>query len=291
MLAALYDAEHPYRFPINGTAARVSTLTADHLKAFHRRSLVPSGATVVVAGAVEPQLLAEELDRRLSAWAGPALTLPEVPRAGRAASPRILLIDRPGAAQAVVRVGHGGLARLDSLYDPMLLFNQVLGGQFTSRLNEKLREERGFTYGVRSHFDCRRGAGPFSISAGVQSNRVGEALDDINQELREMLTTRPPTQTELDDARRALIEGQPRHFETPAALVNRYANLLIHALPPDHEAGFADRLGLVDRDAILAAAQELIHPDALIAVVVADATQVAEDLRRRDWAELERIQE
>jgi predicted Zn-dependent peptidase len=188
-------------------------------------------------------------------------------------------------------VGHGGLARLDPAYDQMLLFNQVLGGQFTSRLNEKLREERGFTYGVRSHFDCRRGAGPFSISVAVQSNRVAEALDDINQELRAILTSRPPTPSELDDARRALVEGQPRQFETPSALVNRYANLLIHGLPPDHEAGFADRLGRIDGEAVVAAAQARIHPEALTAVVVADAAQVTEDLKRLDWAELEVVQD
>ena len=121
-----------------------------------------------------------------------------------------------------------------------MLVNQILGGQFTSRLNEKLREERGFTYGVRSHFDCRLGRGPFSITTSLQSDKLAEALDDIHHELLALVGGRPPTQAELDDARRALIEGQTRQFETPAALVNRYANLLIHGLPTDHYAAFPD---------------------------------------------------
>jgi predicted Zn-dependent peptidase len=291
LLTALYKADHPYRFPLAGTEASVAGFTAEDLQSFHRRCLLPSRAAVVVAGAVDPQALVDELDRRLPSWHGPALDLPAVPDAAHAAHPRLLLLDRPGAPQAVVRVGHRGLARLDLVYDHMLLFNQILGGQFTSRLNEKLREERGFTYGIRSHLDCRRGAGPFSIGAAVQSNRIAEALDDIHQELRAILTTRPPTPAELNDARRALVEGQPRHFETPPALVNRYANLWIHGLPPDHEAEFADRLGRIDRDSLLAAAQAQVNPDALIVVVVADASQVAEDLKRLDWAELELVQE
>ena len=129
-----------------------------------------------------------------------------------------------------------------------LVLNQILGGQFSSRLNAKLREERGFTYGVRSHFDCRRQPGPFSITTSVQADRLAEALTDIHDELEALTGDRPPNQVELDNARRSLVEGQARHFETPSALVNRYARLIIHGLPADHEAGFADRLAAVDLD-------------------------------------------
>jgi zinc protease len=291
MLESLYDAEHPYRFPLAGTVASVTTFSTSDLKEFHNRFVVPNLLAVVVAGAVDPAALAGELERRLGSWPRSNLALPVVPDAPHAAAPRLLLLDRPGAPQAVVRVGHRGIARMDPAYELIMLFNQVLGGQFTSRLNEKLREERGFTYGVRSSLDCRRGAGPFSIGTAVQSDRVSEALNDIKQELRAILADRPPTQFELDDARRALVEGHPRHFETPSALVNRFGNLLIHDLPPDHEAGFAGRLAGIDRDSLIAAVQAQVHPDALVAVVVADAASVTEDLRQLAWADLELIQD
>ena len=104
------------------------------------------------------------VERRLEAWrarrrlAGPA---------GRAQAtrPRLLVLDRPGAQQAVIRAGHLGIARSSTSYDHALVVNHILGGQFTSRLNTRLREERGLTYGIRSRFDCRRLPGPFSISA------------------------------------------------------------------------------------------------------------------------------
>ncbi len=170
-----------------------------------------------------------------------------------------------------------------------MLLNQILGGQFSSRLNAKLREERGFTYGVRSHFDLRRQPGPFSITTSVQADRLGDALLDLHDELEAIIDRRPPTQTELENARRALIEGHARHFETPSALVNRYANLLIHDLPLEHEIGYAERLAAVDLASLTEQAREHLHPDALQVIVVADAADVMTDLERLGWGEIERI--
>ena len=104
----------------------------------------------------------------------------------------MLLLDRPGAAQAVVRLGYIGLARSSPDIDNILVLNQILGGQFTSRLNESLREERGLTYGVRSSFDCRRRPGPFLITASIQTEKVGEALEQIRIELEDLRGGRPP---------------------------------------------------------------------------------------------------
>jgi zinc protease len=291
LLKAIFDLGHPYRFPLGGAVESIQDLGADELKAFHARYLVPGQASVVVAGDVDPEAVAEELDRRLAGWTGPDVTLSALPDAALSPHPRILVLDRPGAPQAVVRAGHRGIARLDPSFDHLLVFNQILGGQFTSRLNEKLREERGFTYGVRSHFECRRFPGPFSIGASLQSDRLAEAIDDIRHEVQAILTGRPPTQDELDKARRSLIEGQPRHLETPSALVSRYGGLLVHGLPAEHEAGFADRLARIERESVIEAACAAIRPDSLLVVVVADASQVLDRLKSLDWARLEVIED
>ncbi len=103
--------------------------------------------------------------------------------------------------------------------------------------------------------------------------------------------TARPTEAELADARRALIEGQARHFETPAALVARYAGLYLYGLPPDHHSGFAERLEAVGLDAMIEAARRHIDPSALVAVVVADAESVAPGLERLGWAAVERFDE
>lgn len=287
LLSALYGDDHPYSHPLDGTEASVADLKREEAVAFHERFHGPGRAGIVVAGDVEPDAILGQLERRLADWTGPPIPAPEIPGPPLSNHPRIRLLHRPGAAQAVLRVGHVGIARRHSDFELALVLNQVLGGQFTSRLNEKLREERGFTYGVRSSFDCRTGQGPFSISTSVQSDKLAEALNDIHHELLALVGGRPPSQTELDDARRALIEGQTRQFETPAALVNRYANLLIHDLPPDHHRTFPDRLAQIDLESLCATAHRQIHPNALVAVVVADADEVGESLKRLDWAGLE----
>jgi predicted Zn-dependent peptidase len=286
LLAALYPPDHPYRLPIDGDEPGVTALSRNDLVRFHHRFHGPSQAACVVAGDVDPELVAEALDQRLASWSGPHAARAEVRRPGTNDRPRILVLDRPGAAQAAVRVGHVGLHRLDPDFTDALVLNHVLGGQFTSRLNSKLREEKGFTYGVRSHFDCRRGAGPFYLGAALQSDRLAEALDDLRGEVLALLNDRPPTQAELDDARRSLLEGQARHFETPSALVARYASLFVHSLPLDYHTQFAERLEAVSVDSLRAVADRQIHPEAMVTVVVADASQVTEPLRRLDWAEV-----
>ncbi len=290
LLAALYPEEHPYRFPLSGTEAGVERLDRADLAAFHSRFLIPGRATVVVAGDVDPEALAGELDRRLSGWSGPQAGAPEPPDIERSSRPRLILLDRPGAAQAVVRAGYVGVARSSPDYDHVLVVNQILGGQFSSRLNASLREERGLTYGVRSSFDCRKRPGPFTVSASVQTEKVGEALEQIRIELQAIAGSRPPTQLELDDARRALIEGHPRNFETPGALVNRFAGLVIHDLPVDNDARFADRLAEINVDSLAAAASRHIVAGSLVAIVVADASRVLEQLQKLEWAQVEVVE-
>ena len=286
LLTALYPEGHPYRVPVDGDEAGVARLTRDDLARFHDAFHGAGRAAVVVAGDVDPDEVAGWLEDRLAGWTGFPAARPDFVRPGKTDRPKILVLDRPGAAQAVVRVGHPGIDRLNPDYTDALVFNHILGGQFTSRLNAKLREERGFTYGVRSHFDARRGAGPFVISASLQSDKLAEALDDLRAEVVALLNDRPPTQEELDDARRSLIEGQARHFETPGALVSRYASLLVHGLPPDHHARFAERLDAVTLETLRDAGHRQVHPDGLVSVVVADSVNVAESLRRLEWAEV-----
>ena len=291
LMKTLYPEGHPYRHPLDGLEGVVAELTRDEAADLHRRFSTSSGAAVIVAGDVDPQAVLERLEARLGDWSGSAEEIPRPTAPALGDRPRILLLNRPDAPQAVVRVGHVGIARDDPDFEGLMLFNQVLGGQFTSRLNEILRERRGFTYGVRSGFDCRRGRGPFSIAASLQADRLDDALQDLYDELRALLDHRPPTDVEIADARRALVDGQARQFETPSALVNRYANLFVQGLPIDHLATFPERVAAVGLDSILAAARRRIAPSALAIVVVADAEQVRAPLEKLAWAEVEVVED
>jgi predicted Zn-dependent peptidase len=291
LLSAIYNEGHPYRHPIDGTEASVATLTRDDLINYHRQHLVPGHAAVVVAGHMDPDAVLLALEEHFEGWSGPGAPIPSTIEPSSGDRPRILILNRPGAPQAVVRAGHVGMPRSSKDFESTLLLNQILGGQFDSRLNHKLREEKGYTYGVRSHFDCRRGAGPFSVSASLQTDRLADAIDDLRAEIEGIRGDRPPTREELDDARRALVEGQTRQFETPNELVSRFVSLIVHNLPPDHHARFPDRLNAVTLDSVIEAAQRRLRPESLVIVVVADLAQVEAPLKGLGWADVTVLEE
>ena len=287
LVEALFPSGHPYRATVQGSFESVSKLDRDEAARFHEAHYGSSAGAWIVAGDVDPDEVAALLEARLGDWRPPSQTPAQPPAFPRTDAPRVLLLNRPGAPQAVARIGHHGIARSDADYLDLLVLNQILGGMFTSRLNAKLREEKGFTYGIRSHFDTRRSVGPFVVSASLQADRVGEALADIRAAIAELLDNRPPTTQELDDARRALIEGQARHFETPSSLVARYAELVLHGLPLDEHARLAERLSGVTVASMLSAGHRHLRPDSLVAVVVADSDQVRAELARYAWSEVE----
>ncbi|GIW88427.1 MAG: peptidase M16 [Isosphaeraceae bacterium] len=290
LLQALYPHDHPYHHPADGSVSTVSQIQIDDLRAFHARHALPTATAWIFAGDVDPDLLARRLDALLSTWS----PVPPPPPATPGSPPplhqlRVLLIDRPGAAQAVARIGHVGIHRSHPDHDALLFWNQILGGQFSSRLNARLREEKGLTYGIRSHFDTRRGPGPFSIAASLQADRLHEALSAIHAETSNLLAEHPPTPSEIDDARRSLIEGQARHFETPAALVARYATLFLHDLPLDEHARLPDRLHALDIPSLLEASRRHVHPESFVYALVADADQVQPALESLAWAPIQRL--
>jgi zinc protease len=285
LLRALYPEPHPYELPIHGDETAVARLSRADLVAFHLEHHGPARAGCVIAGDFEIDALARALEERLSGWTGPSTAAPEITRTDDRKNPLILVLDRPGAVQVALAAGHTGITRRDPDYTTTLVLNHILGGLFTSRLNAKLREEKGVTYSVRSHFEARRGPGPFVISASLQTDRIAEALEALRHELVSLRGDRPPSVSELDDARRSLIEGQARHFETPSALVSRYSSLFVHGLPIDDHARLPEQLEAVTVDSLLAVAQRQLRPDALVIVLVADASRIAGPLQSIDWAE------
>jgi predicted Zn-dependent peptidase len=287
-ISALYPEGHGYSVPIDGTLHTVERLGRDDLVAFHRAVYQPARAAWIVAGDVDPDRIARDLEGWLpqDGISGTNRTTELKPTC--TGSARVILIDRPRAAQAIVRVGQVGISRSDPDYENLAIWNQILGGKFGSRLNSRLREEKGYTYGVRSTFDTRRGVGPFFISASLEAGRLGEALVDLFAELQAMLCDRPATTAELEDARRALIEGQAQHFETPASLVSRYASLFVLGLSPDEHTRLPERLACATVDSITAAASRRVNPRQMLVVVTADAEQVLPQLERLNHATIER---
>ena len=167
-------------------------MTLDEIRGFHAAQCTPSAVTLVVGGAITPDRAHRLGRRRPRRLARPGRTAGARSRrrhAGAAAA-RALLVPRPGAPQSELRIGQVGVARTTTDYHALVLWNAVLGGQFVSRLNLTLRQQKGYTYGVRSGFDFRRGRGPFTVQTSVQASATADAVGDVLRKWRTCATAR-----------------------------------------------------------------------------------------------------
>jgi predicted Zn-dependent peptidase len=185
-----------------------------------------------------------------------------------------VLVDKPGAAQSEIRIGEVGLARNTPDYHRLIVLNMILGGQFVSRINMKLRQEKGLTYGARTAFDFRRGRGPFVLQTSVQSDGTGEAIKASLLEIQAIRTDRPPTADEVQVAKAALTRGYARNFETAEQIARAMAQLVLYGLPDDYFDTFASHIGAVTVEDARQAALIHLEPDRLATAIVADSSIV-----------------
>ncbi len=275
---ALYGS-HPYGHLAIGTETALRALGPAEVADFHRRRYLRPPWTVVAVGDLASEALLAEVAR---AWdegvlgdAGtPPDGLPEPPPLTR----RMVFSAREGAVQSEIRLGHPGVPRTSPDFYALSVLNMVLGGQFVSRINLNLREEKGYTYGARTSFDWRVGRGPFCLQVGVQTAATLDALREAVREIAEVRGPRPPSPRELETARAALTRGFPRSFETAYQVARAGMRIALHGLPDDHYARFVPRIMAVGADDVLRAAQRHLRPDELLAVVVGSRPDVLGDL-------------
>lgn len=273
----IFADDTPYSRPLSGTRTTLSGLTREDITAFHADQYTPFGATILIAGNLDPDLAHDLVAQIYGDWVGPVAQrgIAEVRPASR--SRRVVIVDRPGAVQSEIRAGHIGVPRSTPDYFPLMVMNAILGGAFTSRLNLNLRERQGFTYGVTSHFTMRRQAGPFAVSTAVQTEVTAAALREIIREI-DGIRDSAVTQAELEDARNYLAGVFPLRLDTTEGVTSRLAELALHDLPLDYFDSYRDRILDVSSDEVLRVAQEHIRPEELCVVVVGDAGKIRSDV-------------
>jgi zinc protease len=172
-----------------------------------------------------------------------------------------------------LRIGAVGAARTSPDYFPLVVLNTVLGGTFTSRLNLRLREQSGYTYGAFSHFSFRRGAGPFVAGAAVQTEVTDRAIAESFEEMAR-LRREPVEAEELRRAKQYLTLGLARAFETNGSVASRLAELELYGLGADYWSQYSGWISGVSADAVMDAAQHYLDPERMRVAVVGDAAKV-----------------
>ena len=277
--ATIYRDDSPYHRPAGGTRTTVTPLDRAGLERAWTRGLDPARMTLVVAGdldGIDPVGLATGLMAGWTRSAGAVEPGPIVAKPSPGGR-RLRLVDKPGAPQTEIRVGHVGVPRRIPDFHALSVLGAILGGLFNSRLNMKLREEKGYTYGAHAGFDLRRAAGPFSARAAVNTEVTAAALSDLIAELDRIRSERV-TDAELRAARDYLIGVFPLRFETPGPIVQALTGLVVHELPDDELATYRERIDAVGVDDVLAAAEAHLHLERAAAVLVGDASVIASSL-------------
>jgi zinc protease len=278
----LYGREHPYGHPLIGDYASVGAITNEEVKRFYETYYRPGNATLIVVGDAAAETLMPKLERAFSNWKNadvPAVNIPAPPGRDKAA---VYLVDKPGAAQSVIAIGQIGLPRSTPDYFPLLVMNTLLGGQFTSRVNMNLRENKGYTYGARTSFDYRRAAGPFAASAGVQTAVTKESVVEFLKELKGVRGEIPVTPAELEFSKQAIIRGFPRSFETPEQISGRLTDIVLYNLPDDYFNNYIANIRAVTMADVMRVAKRYLDPSKMAILVVGDRKIVEPGLRSLD---------
>lgn len=275
----VYGPTHRYGTSANGLPPAIESLTVADLRAFYTAHYRPDNATLLVVGDVTPSAALPLLEKAFGGWkaAGMAPLVAEVPNAPQLKTRQIYLVDKPEAAQSQIRIGWVGVPRSTPDYAALQVLNTILGGSFTSRLNDNLRERNGYSYGASSIFDTRIAAGPFYAGAGVQSDKTGEALKEFFNELNGILT--PVPEDELIKAKNYVALGFPGEFETTGDMARKLEELVAYSLPDDTFTNFVASVAKVSAADLQRLAARYIQPDKMAVVVVGDRKSIEGPIR------------
>ena len=275
--AILYGSSHPYGRQLIGTEASVQGLTTADLQTFYRANFIPNNSTLIIVGDVNPSRIEAKVSELFGGWQRGTIVPVTYPEPPRAAVTSVYLVDKPGASQSSFRIGSIGVPRSTRDYFALSVLNTILGGSFTSRLMQNLRETHGYTYGARSRFDMRRSAGPFTASAEIVGDKTDSALVEFMKELNAIRELVPAE--ELEKAKRYMQLGLPGDFETTQQIATALVPIALYDLPLDYYNTYVRNVESVTAADVQRVARQYVNPASLAIVIVGDRKKIEQGLK------------
>ncbi|MGH7528865.1 MAG: M16 family metallopeptidase [Gemmatimonadales bacterium] len=281
-MRTVFGTAHPYGRRAFGTEAALRALTPDELRRFHAAQFRPGRAALIVVGDVTAAAILPKLEAAFGGWAaGPAGSAasgaPRWKDAPQVARREVLLVNKPGAAQTEVIIGRVGAPRSTADYFALLVMNTALGGSFTSRLNQNLREDKGYTYGAGSGFQFERLAGPFSARAAVQTAVTDKALTELFRELTRIRDG--ITAEELARAKNFVALRFPERFQAVGTIARQLGELVEYDLPLDYYNSYVQRVLAVTAADVRRVARQYVDPSRVVVVLVGDRETIEAGVR------------
>ena len=276
----LYGEGHPYAMPLTGSGSEASLakITRDDVARFHATWFKPGSATLVIVGDTTLAEIQPKLEKLFAGWARGEAPKKTIGAAKPPTAAAVYILDRPGALQSVIFAGQIAPPKANPKEIAIEGMNNVLGGQFSARINMNLREGKHWSYGAYSFFYDARGERPFVAYAPVQTDKTKESLAEIANELKGIHGDKPATADELKLAKQTATLTLAGQWETAGAVAGSLGELVTYGLPDDHFTTYATKvqaLSLKD----LADAAQLVHPDRLVWVVVGDRAKIEAGVR------------
>ena len=278
LASALYGVKHRYGTANVGTEASVRRFSREDLVGFHAQAFRPGNAALVVVGDVKPAAIQAQLENAFGRWSAPQGSAGVALAAASQVGARgIWIVDRPGSAQSEVRIGRVGPPRSTRDYFALTVMNTILGGSFTSRLMQNLREQHGYAYAARSSFDFRLSTGPFVAAAAVQTDKTAPALAEFFKELEAIGKT--VTEAEVAKAKNYVALSFPSDVETTGDIAAKLEDQFVYGLPSDWLDSYVSRIGAVTLEDVRRVATESIDPGKVAVVVVGDRSKIEAEVK------------
>jgi zinc protease len=291
MPSLLYGKDHPYSgaFLTTGTEATVSKMTREDLVKFHETWFKPNNATLLIVGDTTLAEVTPKLERLFASWKSgevPKQTIPSAPEPGKDV---VYLLDRPGSGQSLILAAQLAPAFNDPDQISLELVNDIFGGNFSSRINMNLREDKHWSYGVRSRLVLAKGERPYFSISPVQTDKTKESLVQLIAEYKNIVGSKPITASELKDQQTNATLGLPGGFETVQQLSGAYGNILQYGLPDDYYDTFTQKVLSATPDTANEIAKKYIQPGHLVWIVVGDMSKVESGIRELNIGEVHKI--
>jgi zinc protease len=273
----VFGKEHPYGRTSNGSVQSLKAFTVEDLKNFYSTYYRPNNSFLIVVGDVKAQEIVAKLESAIGSWEKKEVAAVKVSNVKQVSGRKIYLIDKAEAAQSVIRICRIGTDRMTEDYFPLMVMNTILGGSFTSRLNNNLREVHGYAYGAGSGFSFRSSAGPFTASSDVQTDATDKALNEFMKELNGI--SKPITDEELDKAKNYIALGYPDNFSSVASIAGQLAEMVQYNLPESYFNDFIGKVLAVKKDDVRRVAKKYVDTDDLAIIIVGDRAKIEKGLK------------
>jgi zinc protease len=275
----VFGDAHPYGTESEGNELSLALIEHRDVASFNAAHYTPDQLLVVCVGDLSMVELGRLIEREFGGWTGSATSAAPAFPAPPALSPEVLIVDRPGSVQSEIRMGRVAIRRNSPDYQPALVLNRILGGQFNSRLNANLRERRGLTYGAWSSFQAYRWDGPFMAGGAFHTEKTDEALREMIAELERMRES-GITAEEHAFAVESLAGAYALAFETSGQVSLALQVRELYDMPADTFVTYLARLRAVTRDDVLRVARLFLDPGTMTTVIVGDAAAILPSVQR-----------